>query len=605
MKLLSVQMLCCVLLTFIAAKECNAQGNISATQVQEFEELAKKSESSGNLNEAAKYLNKLAYFYWDKQDYSSSMGYFEKSLNLSEKLGNKNSIAVINCNLGIINSDQKNYQAAIPYFEKSLSIRKEMRDKAGEVSQMINIGMTLQSMKNYSGSIEKLERALEMAKELNNVPLMKNCYHLLAEDYDKLGNTTKSFEYFNFFSALDKQDQKKEIQKTKEELQALSAKELEEEKIRLQKEKELEEKNQKLQATENVLHQTEEASQERSVEIDILNKDKELKDESIHEKDNLIKTELYTIYLIIVCSVLMAVLAIVSFRNFREKSKANQLLHKQAEEIKEQSANLEKALAEIKDKSDKIKGSITYAQRIQGAMLPSQERLRGYFPDSFIFFRPRDIVSGDFYWIGEDEKSEGDPIVAVCDCTGHGVPGAFMSMLGHNFLDVFNQRGVSSTNQLLDELHVGIRNALHQDTTDNRDGMDAAICKYKRKEKTIEFSGAKNSVYYIKDNQLSEIKGDVTAIGGIQKEAKRIFSKHEIIIDQPTTFYLFSDGYPDQFGGELGKKFMYSKLKELLLQIHTKSMDEQQQILGETMDKWQNNKHRQIDDMLIIGFKVA
>jgi serine phosphatase RsbU (regulator of sigma subunit) len=605
MKRLSLQILCCIFITQVSLNFSNAQGNISVSQVQEFEALANKYESSGNFNEAAKYLNKIAYFYWDQHDYGSSTSYFERSLALNEKLGNKNSIAVINCNLGVINSDQKNYQAALPFFEKSLGIRKEMKDKLGQASQLVNIGMALQNLKNYSASVAKLESALDLAKEGNNVGLMKNCYHLLAESYDKMGNTSKSFEYFNYFSALDKQDQKKEIQQTKEELQVLASKKAQEEKLRIQKEKELESNNQKLKATEMELHQNEEVAQERNLEINLLNKDKELKDASIQKKDKLIENELHTIYLVIACSVLLAGLALVSFKNFREKAKANKLLHQQAEEIKAQSANLEKALGEIKTQSDKIKGSITYAQRIQGAMLPSLDKLRKYFPESFIFFRPRDIVSGDFYWFGSDEKSDGDFIIAVCDCTGHGVPGAFMSMLGHNFLDVINQRGIFTTNEILDELHLGIRKSLHQDTTDNRDGMDAAICKYRINEKIVEFSGAKNSVYYIKDNQLTEIKGDVNAIGGLQKEEKRTFSKHEIQIDQPTTFYLFSDGYPDQFGGEQGKKFMYNKLKELLLRIHTKPLEEQRAILEETMDQWQNNKHKQIDDMLIIGFRVG
>lgn len=581
------------------------------TQIQEWQQLADKNEKDGNLNEAAKYINKLAYGFWDKKQYTQSLEFFQKSLEMNEKIGNKNSLSAINGNIGMIYSDLKEYKTALSYFEKSLDIRKQMKDRTGEVSQLINIGMTLQYLKEYAASNERIENALQLAKELNNTGLMKNCYGILAENYDKLGNTTKSFEYFNYFTALEKQSQKEEIKKTQEEMNKIKSQTQQSEQLRLMEEKALDEQNKKLaeeekvlKKEEEVLKRTEEATHQKDETISQLNQDNRSKEVSIQEKDAEIETEKMTIYLSFACLLLLAAFGFVSYRNYKAKTLANKQLSEQAEEIKAKSVELEKAFEEIKGQNFKIHSSINYAQRIQEAMLPKEQDLRTPFQDSFILFKPRDYVSGDFYWFGSEPSSQ-EFIVAACDCTGHGVPGAFMSMIGYNLLNEIYQRGVRSTNRLLEELHVGVRNALNQHSNENRDGMDVAVCKYNKSTNTVTYAGAKNSVYYIKNNQLEEIKGDVNPIGGVQKEEKRVFTEHTIAIDQPTCVYLFSDGYPDQFGGEDGRKFMYKKLKELLLQIHLKPMQEQKQILLATMDQWQANKHKQIDDMLIIGFKVA
>ncbi|MCU0448070.1 MAG: SpoIIE family protein phosphatase [Microscillaceae bacterium] len=246
--------------------------------------------------------------------------------------------------------------------------------------------------------------------------------------------------------------------------------------------------------------------------------------------------------------------------------------------------------------------SISYASRIQEAMLPHWERIKMFIPEMFIFFQPRDIVSGDFYWFAE---KDGKLLIAAIDCTGHGVPGAFMSMVGDAHLNqIVNADGITSPEVVLGKLHQRVRQSLKQAETQNRDGMDMALGVIDRYRQTLEYAGAKSPLVYIQNQELFEIKGDRTPVGGEQKEAHRVYTKHTLKIDQPTWVYMFSDGFADQFGGPEFKKFMGKRLRELLFEIHLKPFTEQKAILQQTFEDWKG-KERQTDDVLVVGFKIV
>jgi len=274
------------------------------------------------------------------------------------------------------------------------------------------------------------------------------------------------------------------------------------------------------------------------------------------------------------------------------------------QKVAERTEEINKQKEEIEEKNKAITDSITYAKRIQQAILPSLEDIRKVFEDSFIFFRPRDIVSGDFYYFHQEDNKV---VVATVDCTGHGVPGAFMSMIGKELLDqIIQDRNILESDKILNELHKGIRKALKQEETKNRDGMDMSLLVIDLEKKIMEFSGAKNPFVYIKQGELTEVKADKMPIGGEQKEEERIFSKHTILLDASTTVYLFSDGFQDQFGGEQKRKFMLSRMRTLFLEIHQLPFDNQRDTLEDTIVKWcQTGKEKQIDDILVIGLKVA
>lgn len=262
---------------------------------------------------------------------------------------------------------------------------------------------------------------------------------------------------------------------------------------------------------------------------------------------------------------------------------------------------LKKAHDAISKKNKEILASISYAQRIQQAILPPLSEIRKKLPQSFILFKPRDIVSGDFYWFKETEEHI---FIAAIDCTGHGVPGAFMSMIGNELLHkVISDYHITPVAQVLDAMNLNIRQALKQKDTHNSDGMEMGLVSIHKKDKVMEFAGARSPIIYIQNNELFHIKGDNMPIGGIKLKRKKHFTPHLISLESSTTFYLFSDGYQDQFGGENSRQFMITRFRELLFEIHQHPIEEQEKALEKSLAEWMQDE-RQIDDILVIGVKI-
>ncbi len=278
-------------------------------------------------------------------------------------------------------------------------------------------------------------------------------------------------------------------------------------------------------------------------------------------------------------------------------------LEQSQEEILSQNEQLEIQSKELKQAYQDIKSSINYAKSIQNAMLPPLELLENLFEDAFVLFKPKDVVSGDFYWFVEVDNKI---IVAAADCTGHGVPGAFMSLISNDLLtEVIINRKIYEADLILNKMHKGIRNILKQKESNNRDGMDIALCVIDKDKKEMQFAGAHNPLVYFQDNQLFYIKGSRLSIGGEQREKERIFEKHVISIEKPTTCYIFSDGFQDQFGSQARKKYGINRLRNLLTEIHQQPMNTQGSILLDTVTNWMGSANeKQIDDMLILGFKI-
>jgi ligand-binding sensor domain-containing protein/serine phosphatase RsbU (regulator of sigma subunit) len=274
----------------------------------------------------------------------------------------------------------------------------------------------------------------------------------------------------------------------------------------------------------------------------------------------------------------------------------------QNEQIQLQHDQLMVLNEEVNKRNENFLSSVTYASRIQSAMLPLEEKLSLSLSEHLLLFRPRDVVSGDFYWFHEEN---GKIIVAVADCTGHGVPGAFMSMIGDSLLNqIVIDKDIMRPDLILNELHTGIRKVLKQDESENRDGMDIAICVIDRHNRTLEYAGARNPLYLFQAGEFRHIKADINSIGGQQYDPTRLFTAHMISIEEPTTFYLFSDGYQDQFGGPAGRKFMVKRFKALLKDIHHLPMPEQKEILEQELFSWMGTGFEQVDDILVMGVRV-
>lgn len=295
-----------------------------------------------------------------------------------------------------------------------------------------------------------------------------------------------------------------------------------------------------------------------------------------------------------------------------EVSLMNNILNEQNKLLDSKNQQLEGQSAAIQDQYHVIKDSIEYAQRIQAAILPPIEKIQKVLPESFVLYQPRDLVSGDLYWFAEKtELGQDKVILAVLDCTGHGVPGAFMSMIGNDLLNqVVHDKEIHAPEIILQEVHRLICQVLQQGEVDIKDGMDIGIVTIDKKAKTLEFAGAKHSLMIVKDGILEIIRGDRLPLGGERPEEERTFKKYSLAFPEiPGTLrlYMATDGYPDQFGGPKGRKFMTLRFRELLREIHQEPMAKQHQILSDTLSGWMahsrsdNVTYEQIDDILVMG----
>lgn len=274
-------------------------------------------------------------------------------------------------------------------------------------------------------------------------------------------------------------------------------------------------------------------------------------------------------------------------QSLKEKEQAYETIEKQKMELEWQAKNMT--------------DSLNYAQRIQEALLPSEAYFKKFFSESFIFYRPKDIVSGDFYWIGE---KDGKVYIVGADCTGHGVPGALMSMIGIDIIErTFNEEKKWSPSGILAVLSKELEKTFSREKnigTIIRDGMDVGICIIDRNAKMLEFAGAFFSLYLFRNNSLTEIKGDKIIIG--MNPLNLPYNNHESEIMEDDILYIFSDGYIDQFGGTGNKKFMYRRFRYLLTTIHRFPVNDQKSILEENIRTWMGSTP-QVDDMMVLGFK--
>ena len=270
--------------------------------------------------------------------------------------------------------------------------------------------------------------------------------------------------------------------------------------------------------------------------------------------------------------------------------------------IYKQLSTTKKQKVVIEEKQQEISDSINYAKRIQDAMMTSSVYLKDTLPKSFIFFKPKDVVSGDFYWIFKDQEE--NIFFTVADCTGHGIPGAFMSMIGTSLLnEIIIEKGIKDTDKVLYEMRAQIIKSLSQEEEGaQKDGMDISLCKLNMKKKTVEFSGAHNSLIHIREGELKTFRGDHQPVGLLLGD-KKPFTKQKVKLKKDDMLYIYSDGYQDQFGGERGKKYMAAKFKKQLLRISSKDEKEQLKLLSNEFSTWIQD-YEQIDDICVMGVRI-
>ncbi len=516
-------------------------------------------------------------------NYESGLDFCQKALRLTReqnyKEGEGDALSVI----GLIYSRLADYDNALQAYQESLKIREELDDKAAVASSLNRIARIFALKKEYHRALEYYEESLIVRHQAKQFSALPWTYLGMASTYEEMGELENAQEYYqkNLGEGTGDIDKRCRLQCTLGLGRVLFRMgDMEEAHIRLTNSlKQAEELDAKpLQyETHSALANYYESIGDYEKSLNHYKKYHDLREEVYNaEAQNRLKNQ----------QIAFAV----------EKSE------KEKEIYQLRNVELKAAYDEIQLKNIAITDSINYASRIQSALLPQQKTLQKALPQHFILFLPRDIVSGDFYWASEMDNKV---ILAAADCTGHGVPGAFMSMLGITFLDeIVNKRNVISANEILNDLREEVIKALKQTgkEEEQKDGMDIALCVYDRDTAQLEFSGAYNSLYLIRNNELEEYKADrmpISYYGDIYQS----FNNQLIQIKPGDTIYIFSDGYADQFGGPKGKKFKYRALQELLLSIHTESMEQQKQILEQQFMDWKG-EIEQIDDVIVIGLKL-
>jgi serine phosphatase RsbU (regulator of sigma subunit) len=297
---------------------------------------------------------------------------------------------------------------------------------------------------------------------------------------------------------------------------------------------------------------------------------------------------------------------------FENEQMLENKVKERTEEVVKQKEELEKQNDVIEEKNDKLQmlyndvtDSIKYALRIQQSILPPTSYVKKYIPDVFFLYKPKDIVSGDFYWFEEQGENL---FIAAVDCTGHGVPGALMSMVGNNILNrSVTDHSLTDSAAILDELNEGVSRALRvgqEEGQGSKDGMDISLCRINYKQNLLQYAGAFNPLYRIRNGEFEEFKANKFPIGHYGEEPALKYTNIDFEIQKGDIYYLFTDGYADQFGGPRGKKFLYKRFRELLLHICTFPMAEQQRLLDKEITEWMGDTEPQLDDILVIGFKI-
>jgi len=592
----------------------------SAT-VNTYIKKAQDYKNNGFLKQESDCYNNIATIWWEHNYFSEAAEYFNKSLVLNKQLANANGIAMINSNLALIYADKGDYNEALEFFDKTLSIRKAKNEKVGIIAARINMAVVLNNLKKYDQSVNHLKKALDIAREMNDYSQMRSCYGMLSETYEKSGNQKQSLYYFNLYKKFNELVEGKKVKKAYDYAKEQHLKKELAEKENQIKELELVKKDYELYTKEKKLKKTEseklsllDTISEKDLKLIYIENEKKL--EEAKNKEISLKSKLWLRNFILFSSIILLTLFILIFFYIQKRRSNNILRAKNAEisqkneEIQVQKNNIEGLLIKTTEAHESIKKSIDYAAYIQKAMIDKTPYLSEYFQNSFIIYQPKDIVGGDFYWYSEvDDKI----VVAAVDCTGHGVPGAFLTVLGNNILNqIVSVEGITEPGEILNQLNLSVAKSLNQSESENRDGMDIALCTIDKKQKKLYFAGANNPMVLIENDEMQIIKGNKYGIGGFSEmlfnrmknisDLKSMYETHEFDIHDNMSIYLFSDGFQDQISYKTGKKLKTNRFYELLKENHKQKSKNQKESLLNFFETWKGNQG-QIDDVIIIGIK--
>jgi len=503
--------------------------------------------------------NNIAAIYDRQSNTQKALEYYLKSLKISEEIGNKDGMGFTYANIGNVYFKKDSFEKAKEYYMEALLINKETGEKSRIGSCYNNLSGLYLKLLKYDLSILYCDSSLKITKEIGDINEQIKSYLILTDVYSKMGRYKEAFYNQGYCKLLNdsifNSDKNKQLGDLK----------------------------------------TGFAVEKKEAEMNIIAKEEKKRESTI------IYAVAGTLFIVIVFSVFL-------YRRFKITQRQNVVIEKQKEEVLRQKNVAEelRGVAELErkfsdEKRREILESIHYAKRIQDALLKVQELSNPHLPEHFVFFKPKDIVSGDFYWTLEKENNY---YLAVADCTGHGVPGAFLTMLGTSFLIEINSvPDLLTPAEILNQLRKRFIKELGQTGKygENKDGMDISMVRINLKTRETQWAGANNAVYFVSGNELTEIKPDKQPIS--YADNLKPFTNHTFQLQKDDSIYLFSDGFEDQFGGPLGKKFMSKQMKGAFLSISHLGTLERKERLNAIFEQWKGGLS-QIDDVCIVGIKV-
>ena len=581
----------------------NVIGRVLTSLVTQFEaqgKIAKAIEYSlkglkinENLNDSdglGRSLTQISNLYLDQGEFELATKFAERALAISLKSGFKLGQIVYYSTLGNITHELGNDNKAKMYFKKCLDISYEINDDRGVCSAMANLGLISLNQGNLNEALAYNLKALELAekdKNENYISLMLNNLGYLYFDMNQFEKAQsfalKSLRISRKMQSPLRTEQAAELLYKLFNHKGDYKKALEMYELHIQMRDSINnESTQKAAIKQNMQYEYEKQHLADSLET---SKEIALKDIEISKQQAEAKAERTTKYGLFGGLALVLVIALVLFRSVQQKKKANDEITIQKQEVEH--------------KNKEILDSITYAERIQSAILPPMNLMNEKLKDGFVLYKPKDIVAGDFYWL---ETVDDDIYFSAADCTGHGVPGAMMSVMCSNALTkCVKEMNITSPSKILDQTTKIIEGRFERSGELVLDGMDLALCKLNLQTMTLEYAGANNPLWIIRNNEVLETKADKQPIG--QYDHRQPYTNHKTALQKGDIIYIFSDGYVDQFGGPKGKKFKSKPFKALLLTIQNETMDKQKELIEQSFESWRG-KNEQVDDVCVIGVRV-
>jgi serine phosphatase RsbU (regulator of sigma subunit) len=544
--------------------------------------------------------NNIATVYQELGEDSIAEHYYRKALKGSLKFNNKHVQAITHQQIGKLFFRKQEYDSALVYYNISYQLRKEIGFKQGMAESLHSLGSLYKEINNDKKALAAYNLSLQVLQGTSHLEGLITSKTGIAYLYLEQGETQKALSLAeSAFTGAQKIGFPELLKTTSALLTSIYSKVgLFENALNMhQLTIKMRDSIVNIDNKKSVYKQQIDFNfQQKQQKLVLQEEQRKILERKEKEKKNLI------IKFISIGLILLIGFTLFLYNRFRLIKKQKALIEEQKYIVDEQQIKLEGINNELSSKNEMITDSISYAKKIQRAILPDQEPFRKYFQDIFVFYKPKDIVSGDFYW---SSKTEDEILFTVADCTGHGVPGAFMSLIGSNLLDkITGELKITRPDLILEQLSKELYNRLQSEgDSDVKDGMDLVMCSINLETKQLKIAGAYNPMYILRNKEIIQFKTDRYQLGNPTHLATKKISLQTFDLKKDDIIYLFSDGFPDQKGGVKGKKYFYTPFRELLSKNSELSLMEQKENLGKELERWQGDKE-QIDDILIMGLKI-